>query len=348
VKIDLNQRHRSGLQFLGAVQAFAGAYLQGAARMTYDQQVPEPPLELEARKASVAAVLGASPYWLFDRFITRWVAEEVYAQALPAIESVRPAVEQWLAVQDPSGSLDLEGPVDVPAYWQAGFHLTPGGWDGHELMGPVIAELVFNYVLTVGGVGAVRTGEKLDDQRLQVAREALDVAPHHIVELGAGTGRFTFALRAVFPTARITAVELSVSSLRHAYALASKARADIDWLRANAECTGLPEASAQLVALYTLLHEVPQANTRLILAETFRLLAPGGTLLIGEIAPYSQQTAFRAVVLDWETEHRGEPYWREAMALDVPQALSDAGFVDIRSHGVGVGVYPWVTRARKP
>lgn len=348
MNVTLNQRHRAGLEFLGALQEFAGKVLQPAAATLYSAQQPHPPLELEARKASVNACLGDVACWQFDRLLTRWVAEEVYVQALPAIESVRGEVEAWLQVSAPSGSLTLEPQLQPPAYWQHGFHLTPGGWDGHDLMGPAISELVFNYVLMVGGVGAVRTGEKLNDQRTLVAREALACAPQRIVEFGAGSGRFTFALRQTFPDAQITALELSVSSLRHGYAWAAQKGANIDWRQADVEHSGLAGASADLVAFYTLMHEVPAVNNLAILAEAFRVLTPGGWVLIGEIAPYDQQSAFRSVVLDWETENRGEPYWREAMAMDIPAALADLGFEEIKAYGLGAGLYPWVTLARKP
>jgi SAM-dependent methyltransferase len=348
MKVMLNQRHRAGLEFLGAIQEFAGKVLQPAAAQLYSAQVPLPPVELSERKASVHECLGNVACWQFDRLLTRWVAEEVYVRALPAIESVRPAVEAWLQVTEPSGSLMLDPSLRPPAYWEHGFHLTPGGWDGHDLMGPAISELVFNYVLTVGGVGAVQTGEKLNDQRTQVALEAVAHAPQRIVEFGAGSGRFTFALRQAFPNARITALELSVSSLRHGFAWAAEKGADIDWRQANVEHSGLDSASADLVAFYTLMHEVPAVNNLAILTEAFRILAPGGWVLIGEIAPYEKQSAFRSVVLDWETENRGEPYWREAMAMDIPGALADLGFEEIRAYGLSAGLYPWVTMARKP
>jgi hypothetical protein len=54
------------------------------------------------------------------------------------------------------------------------------------------------------------------------------------------------------------------------------------------------------------------------------------------------------VVLDWETENRGEPFWRDALLMDLPGMLTAAGFVDIEAYGIGGGVHPWVTRARKP
>lgn len=346
--IALRQRRRAGLEFLGSVQHFAGRTLQATAGATYRTAVPNPPLGLDERRDSVYSVLDGNAPWAFDRFLTRWVAEEIYVRALPAIEEIRDGAEEWLQVAEPSGTLTLDDELVPPAYWEEGFHLAPGGWDGHDLMGPAISELVFAYVLTPGGVGAVRAGENLNDQRSQVAGETRRTDYRHVVELGASSGRFTFALRRRLPQSRITAVELSASALRHGHALASTRGADIHFVQAPAEDTGLESGTADLVACYTLMHEVPVSENLKVIAEAYRLLEPGGHLLISEIAPYEHQDAFRSVVLDWETENRGEPYWREVMAHDWVAELKNAGFVDVESYGVGGGVYPWVTRATKP
>lgn len=346
--IDLRQRRRAGLEFLGSVSHFAGRTLQTAAAAQYAEAVPAPPASLDERRESVYSVLDGASVWEFDRFLTRWVAEEVYVRALPAIEEIRDGVEEWLDVTESGSTLTLDPDLVPPAYWEEGFHLAPGGWDGHDLMGPAISELVFAYVLTPGGVGAVRTGENLNDQRHQVAGETRRTDYRHVVELGASSGRFTFALRRRLPDSRITAVELSESALRHAYALSAERGVSVDWHQGAAEDTKLPDGTADLVACYTLLHECPAEVNLQIFAEMYRLLEPGGHLLISEIAPYEHQNAFRAVVLDWETENRGEPYWREVMALDIHRHLAEAGFTEIESYGVGGGVYPWVTRATKP
>jgi SAM-dependent methyltransferase len=348
VDIALGQRSRAGLQFLGVAQGFAGGTLQAAAALQYEAAVPEPPLTLEERRTSVYAELDNSAAWRMDRLVTRWVAEEIYVRALPAVEEIRPAVEQWLEVTEPVSTLEMHPEVAPPAYWESGFHLTPGGWDGHDLMGAAIHELVYVYVLTPGGVGAVKTGENLNDQRTLTAREARRDDYRNILELGSGTGRYTLAVQRTYPDATVTGVELSRTSLTYAHAHASQEGHPIRWVQAAAEATGLDSDSFDLVTAYTLMHEVPTEQNVEIIAEAFRVLAPGGDLLIGEVAPYAEQTAFRAVVLDWETENRGEPHWRAALLMDLPAMLTQAGFVEIECYGIGGGVFPWITRARKP
>jgi SAM-dependent methyltransferase len=348
MQVSLTQRTRAALQHLGSSQGYAGGILQAVAAKTYDENVVNQPKDLEDRQRSVAETLVNSSSWHFDRFLTRWVAEETYVHVLPGIEEARDDIEAFIDVKDGSGSLTLNPEVVAPVYWKGGFHLTPGAWDGHDLMGAAVDEPQYAYVLTPGGVGAVRTGENLHDQRTLVAMETAKKSYRHIVELGSGTGRYTRILCKTYPEAKVTAIELSTSSLRYGYALTSELSYDIDWIQASAEKTGLAGESVDLVTYYTLVHEVPMDANLQILHEAFRILEPGGEILIGEAGPYREQTAFRAVVLDWETENRGEPYWRAALLADLPALLESVGFAGVKSYGLDGGTFPWVTRAVKP
>ena len=61
---------------------------------------------------------------------------------------------------------------------------------------------------------------------------------------------------------------------------ASGAREPLAFVHAAAEATGLPGASADLVAACLVCHELPAAATRALLAEALRLLRPGGAVCV--------------------------------------------------------------------
>lgn len=61
---------------------------------------------------------------------------------------------------------------------------------------------------------------------------------------------------------------------------ASGAREPLGFVHAAAEATGLPGASADLVAACLVCHELPAAATRALLAEALRLLRPGGAVCV--------------------------------------------------------------------
>lgn len=349
MSVTLDQRGRAGLQFLGSLQKFSGGVLQPAAQAEFDHKVPEPAADLTGRRAAAAEALASSSAWKFNRFFTRYVAEEIYVRAIPAAERRREMFEELLDVPaDVPGSLELDEHVVVPSYWEPGFHLTPGGWDGHDLMGAIIHDLAYHYVLVPGGVGAVKVGENLNKQRVDFARNAQRDSYRRILEQGAGTGRCMDALATVFPDAELYGLDLSAQGLRRTRALSAELGAAWHLRQAPAEATGYPDDHFDLVAIYTLFHEVPGKATEAILAETLRILEPGGDLLLGDVAPYERQSGFQTVVMDWETENRGEPYWRDALMLDLPKLLTDLGYVDVEAFGMNGGTYPWITRARKP
>ncbi|MBE1536565.1 class I SAM-dependent methyltransferase [Actinomadura algeriensis] len=344
----MSQRDRAGLEFLGSLQGYTGGVLQPAAAERYAELVPEPPQGLRERRRSVDEALADHGPWLFDRLFTRYVAEEIYVRSIPAAERARAGIEEWLDVpSDAPGSLTLDPDLDPPAYHAEGFHLTTGGWDGHDLMGVVISDLGYRYVLMPGGVGAVRAGENLMDQRTQVIREAPRRDYRRILEPGCGNGRFAVAVSDELPDAQYVGVELSRTQLEYARARCVHEGRSWELIQAAAEDTRLPDASVDLVAIFTLFHETPPKATEAILAEMFRVLEPGGDLVIGDIAPVERNGAFRSAVLDWETEHRGEPFMRSYLRLDMPSLVERAGFTDVKAYGLGKGDYPWIVRAHK-
>ncbi|MGI5330608.1 class I SAM-dependent methyltransferase [Actinomadura nitritigenes] len=346
--VPVSQRDRAGLEFLGTLQGHAGGILQPAAGARYAELVPEPPADLAARRRSVREAIGDHGPWLFDRLLTRYVAEEIYVRAIPAAERARAEIEAWLDVPaDAPGSLTLDPDLVAPSYFGEGFHLTTGGWDGHDLMGVVIHDLGYRYVLMPGGVGAARAGESLTDHRTQVARQAPRRDYRRILEAGCGNGRFAEVVSAEYPGAQYVGVELSATQLQYARARCVHGGHDWELVQAAAEATGLPDASVDLVAIFTLFHEVPPKSAREVVEEMFRVLEPGGDLVIGDIAPAERNHAFRAVVLDWETEHRGEPFMRSYLQLDLPSLLTDAGFTGVEAYGLGKGDYPWIVRGHK-
>jgi hypothetical protein len=57
---------------------------------------------------------------------------------------------------------------------------------------------------------------------------------------------------------------------------------------------------------------------------------------------------FQAVVLDWDTKHRGEPFFTAVGHTNWAEVLRAIGFVDVDERALGPGYYPWVTLGTKP
>ena len=174
---------------------------------------------------------------------------------------------------------------------------------------------------------------RLRDAIHAVADPLLPTSIDRVVDLGCSVGVSTQALaRWLIARAEANGVlaptligldlspeMLSVARVRDLQGLVN------DWRHAAAEDTGLATASVDLVSLQFVCHELPQSATRAVLAEAFRLLRPGGVLLMVDQDPGSsvlQRLPAPVATLLKSTE----PFIEEYFALDMPAALQEAGF----------------------
>ncbi len=85
-------------------------------------------------------------------------------------------------------------------------------------------------------------------------------------------------MQAIYPHAKITGLDLSPYFLAVANYRAQQRQAKINWLHAQAESTGLPDASFDLVSIFLMCHELPQSATRQIFAGNAARAASGWLL----------------------------------------------------------------------
>jgi len=150
-------------------------------------------------------------------------------------------------------------------------------------------------------------------------------SPQDVLDVGCSVGLSTDALRAEFPRASITGLDLSPYFL--AVASHRNQDANVRFVHAAAERTGLASDSFDLVSMCLVCHELPRAATEAIVAECHRLLRPGGALSIMEMNPRSPFlrklvgnvpafTAFRAT----------EPFIEDYLTFDIERAIGERGF----------------------
>ncbi len=357
--VNLSQRGRAGLQFLGSLQHFSSSTLRPMARTDFESDpdgaalMAQPSSVEDQRKriADARAVAERSLKYRQERFYQGYVARENFLRAIPAVEERRAAFEaQRSSVpSDAVATLDLDPNVVAPDYYRGvSWHCAPGGWDGYDLAGHAIAQGVGRYVFSRGGYAAVEVDEDIREQRRRVLRQLPKKSYGRIYEAGCGPGVTLLLAHEMFPDAELIGSDLSPGLLKNAQATAARLGVPVDFKQRDARATREPDASVDAVILYALMHEMPVPVGTDVIREAFRILKPGGDILINDPPPFACVDPLQAVLLDWETENRGEPYFSETCAHQWVDALRDLGFTATESYGLGTRGYPWITRGTKP
>jgi ubiquinone/menaquinone biosynthesis C-methylase UbiE len=168
-------------------------------------------------------------------------------------------------------------------------------------------------------------------ERALGSRALGSAAAMRILDLGCGTGEMALAIARAAPDVHLIGVDGDPDVLERA---AIKARAEgVELELHEALADHLPFADADLdCVLSTLMfhHLVPSAK-RAALAEAWRILRPGGRLLVCDIGragdPLMRAAFFAVQLLD------GFPNTREHARGELPKIISQAGFSAVTVFG---------------
>ncbi|MGB3493568.1 MAG: class I SAM-dependent methyltransferase [Elainellaceae cyanobacterium] len=178
--------------------------------------------------------------------------------------------------------------------------------------------------------------------------EHIQGQPRRILDLACGTGSTTLALKKAFPNAEVIGLDLSPYMLVVADQKAQAAHLPIQFQQGNAEATGFPDESFDVVTASLLFHETPPAIARDVLHECFRLLMPGGEVVILD----GNQGTLRHT--EWLTEIFEEPYIKDYAAGSIDAWMGSAGFDAIRTetwwllNQISKGIKPLLVNAPRP
>jgi SAM-dependent methyltransferase len=343
--IELSQRGRASIDFMVSLGASVGpsearlnADIKNAGVTSADDLPDDPQERLDFMENLLA---GSHAHHMRD-LVFEWSGVNHGLIAREAFEDIRPQIEPRMRAlaQGPTQITTL--PHFTPPDYLDGvwIHRTHGGWDGHEHQGFIHAEMIHKRWLTTF-FGAFDT-----------RRAVLDNLPRkdyrRIFEMGVSSGFHTLGLADAFPEAKISGCDVSRAMLEHAQRQANERGLEWTLYLGRAEDTRLPDGSFDLVSSFILLHELPTEVNVAFFAEAFRLLEPGGAVIMTDVPPYAAHDKLTAWRYDRSAQYGGEPYWREAGQLDTVQIARDCGFVNVRAFREPTGGNYWVTIGEKP
>jgi len=138
-----------------------------------------------------------------------------------------------------------------------------------------------------------------------------------VVDLGCGEGYL--ALEAAAWARRVVAIDRAADVLAAARALAARRKVtNVVWKRGEIERVPLPDASADVTLLSQSLHHA--VDPARALSEAFRILRPGGRLLVLDLRAHGEK---------WVTRKLGD-VWQGFAPEVLRRLLEEAGFREIR------------------
>lgn len=329
--LTLDRPQQARLDFVEGLKCFVAERQVPALRRRYEQwraaaHVPEKRLR---ERPVMAARFERDPAYQASRGLQRLSQEAMWREARAGLGARRQQFERLLEEPNTAagGSLRLDPTLELPGYYTANeFHIQPGSFHGDSLAGAVYEVGVATYTMHRYGKAGDEMGRAIVGVLAKVAGGRKF---RRMLYMGCGPGYKAYPVLDAFPDAQMYGIDLAAPMLRFAHRRAMEHGKRIHFRQMNAEHMRFDEGRFDLVFCMLLLHEMPASAIRNVLRSAYEVLAPGGMLINLELPEYASLDPLSAYLMDWDTEHNGEPYWRAYHEFDLVGAYRRAGFKQI-------------------
>lgn len=266
---------------------------------------------------------------------------------------LRGAASELASSPSKLGSLELDRQFVPPrGVTSVDIHLQPGGYaldlDADDVRAGALYESGGNLYAFGQGIG--RRDSKAAHVQAFIAERWPGFRPRRILDMGCSAGSSSVPYALEFPDAQVHAIDVGAGMLRYAHARAESLGAAVHFHQADCAATKFAPASFDLVVSHNLMHEIADATRRAMLAETWRLLAPGGVFVHQDVPlRFETLSEFQKFERSWDTLNNNEPYWEVYAGADLPADLQAAGVpldrVFVGHLPAAQGSLPWFVAA---
>lgn len=222
-------------------------------------------------------------------------------------------------------------PQDYPSYYLQNFHHQTDGYlsDHSAALYDLGVEILFN--------GTADPMRRRILAPLRAGLEAFAGRPPgslRVLDVATGTGRTLRQLRGALPQVQLVGLDLSSAYLRQANRWLSQLPGELPQLvQGNAEAMPFAAGCFQAISCVYLLHELPSEARANVIGELFRLLEPGGVLVLADSVQLQDSPQFRVPMENFRRVFH-EPYYRDYITDDIEGRLAAAGFeaISAESH----------------
>ena len=224
---------------------------------------------------------------------------------------------------------DLPNDVDseiYPDYYLQNFHHQTDGYlsDHSAELYDLQVEILFNGTaasMRRRVLAPLKRGLKRFQSRSSASLRVLDVAT--------GTGRTLQQIRSALPKVELLGLDLSAAYLRQASRSLNSRNGELAQLvRGNAEQLPFADQSVQGITCVFLFHELPSSARQNVLDECWRVLEPGGVLVLADSVQMEDSPKFIPAMENFRRIFH-EPYYRDYISDNIEARFQASGFEGI-------------------
>jgi ubiquinone/menaquinone biosynthesis C-methylase UbiE len=242
-----------------------------------------------------------------------------YMRALPRLLRDTPRVVRRKRAGD-FHDIPVVDKQRYPAYYRRTFHWqTDGYFSAHSAeVYELGVELLFR-----GTADVMR--RQIIPPITRFVRAAGGVRHLRLLDVACGTGRALHQIGQTHPELRLYGVDLSPAYVQLARRRLARL-AEIALAVENAEALPFADAAFDIATSVYLFHELPRNARRNVAREMFRVVRPGGLLVIEDSAQLSESAEIATALRSFPGEFH-EPFYGDYLEDDLADLLRDVGFV---------------------